>query len=215
MLVRVGGSTLIRTDARVVAATNQNLAEMVGQKGFREDLYFRLNVVTIELPPLRDRPGDVTLLAEHFLVDFCKKAHRGVPRFSDDARKRLEGHAWPGNIRELRNLMERLAYLSREDVIEAEDLAFILSPPGRRSAARDFDQPLSDATAAFQADYIRQAIDRAGGNWAAPVFCTKGYESTGWVETAGFRLCGCCWSVGAAGAETAAAQPAANSAGVW
>jgi Nif-specific regulatory protein len=165
VLVRVGGSTPIHTDARVVAATNQNLAEMVRNKDFREDLYFRLNVVTIELPPLRERPDDVLLLAEHFLTDFCRKARRKVPKMTAEARKRLLSHSWPGNVRELRNLMERLAYLSAEDRIEAEDLAFILSPRGQEKApAIAADQTLADATAHFQEEYIRQAIDSCSGN---------------------------------------------------
>ena len=111
-MVRVGGSAPIPTDARVLAATNQKLAEMVQQKRFREDLYFRLNVVTLDLPPLRQRGGDILLLAEHFLDDFCRRARRKLPELSAAARKRLAEHHWPGNVRELRNLMERLAYLT-------------------------------------------------------------------------------------------------------
>ncbi len=111
VVVRVGGSRPIHTDARVVAATNQDLAEMVRQRRFRQDLYFRLNVVSMNLPPLRERGDDVMLLAEHFLADFCRKAHRKRLKFSAAARARLTGHSWPGNVRELRNLMERLAYL--------------------------------------------------------------------------------------------------------
>ena len=164
VLVRVGGSTPIHTDARILAATNQSLADMVRQKRFREDLYFRLNVVTLELPPLRERAGDIMLLARHFLDDFAKKARRKVPQFSADARKRLETHAWPGNVRELRNLMERLAYLSQEDRIEVEDLAFILSPRGEMPMVAGLDQPLAEATAEFQVQYIKRAIERAGGN---------------------------------------------------
>ncbi len=164
VLVRVGGSTPIPTEARVVAATNQDLAEMVRQKRFREDLYFRLNVVTLELPPLRERPGDVMLLARHFLEDFSRKARRSVPEFSEDARKRLEAHPWPGNVRELRNLMERLAYLSTEDRIEAEDLAFILSPRGGTTPMTAVDRTLAEATHQFQVDYIRRAIEQANGN---------------------------------------------------
>ena len=164
VLVRVGGSTPIHTDARVLAATNQELAEMVRQKRFREDLYFRLNVVTLELPPLRERPGDTLLLAEHFLGDFCKKARRKVPQFSAAARKRLTEHPWPGNVRELRNLMERLAYLLTAEQIEAEDLAFILSPRGERPLVSDFDRTLSEATIQFQAEYIRRAIEQSAGN---------------------------------------------------
>ncbi len=164
VLVRVGGSTPIHTDARVVAATNQNLADMVREKRFREDLYFRLNVVTLELPPLRERAGDVLLLAEHFLEEFSRRAGRPVPRFSDAARQRLQTHPWPGNIRELRNLMERLAYLAPGDQIEADELAFILTPRDESSLAAGFEGPLAEATTEFQAEYIRRAIDRASGN---------------------------------------------------
>ena len=163
-LVRVGGSTPIHTDARLLAATNQNLADMVRAKRFREDLYFRLNVVAIDLPPLRERGGDVLLLAEHFLGDFCKRARRKTPQLTAAARKRLLEHPWPGNIRELRNLMERLAYLSSEDRIDAEDLAFILSPRGQKPLLADLDQSLVDATARFQTEYIRRQVELSGGN---------------------------------------------------
>ena len=164
VLVRVGGAMPIHTDARVLAATNQNLPDMVRQKRFREDLYYRLNVVTLEMPPLRDRPEDIPILAEHFLTDFCRKARRQVPGLTPAARHRLQTHAWPGNVRELRNLMERLAYLTTEDRIDAEDLAFILSPRAAAVALADFSQPLSEATAKFQIDYIHRAVERSSGN---------------------------------------------------
>jgi Nif-specific regulatory protein len=164
VVVRVGGSKPIHTDARVIAATNQNLADMVRQKRFRQDLYFRLNVVTLDLPPLRDRGSDVLLLAEHFLADFCRKAHRKVLKFTAAARGRLEAHSWPGNIRELRNLMERLAYLSTGERIEADELAFILSPGGESPALVAIDLPLAQATDRFQIEYIKKHIDRAKGN---------------------------------------------------
>lgn len=164
VLVRVGGSVPIHTDARLLAATNQNLAEMVRAKRFREDLYFRLNVVTLELPPLRERSDDVLLLAEHFLTDFCRRARRKLPQLTAAARRRLLEHPWPGNIRELRNLMERLAYLSSGDRIEAEDLAFILSPRGQTRLGADSGLSLADATNRFQADYIRHQIEQSGGN---------------------------------------------------
>jgi Nif-specific regulatory protein len=164
VFLRVGGSTPIHTDARVVAATNQNLAEMVGQKRFREDLYFRLNVVTLEIPPLRERPGDILLLGEHFLNDFCKRARRKPPQFTPAAHERLQTHSWPGNVRELRNLMERLAYLTTEDVIDAGDLAFILSPRTEAAVVTDLSQTLAGATTDFQIAYIQRALERAGGN---------------------------------------------------
>jgi Nif-specific regulatory protein len=163
-IVRVGGSKTIHTDVRVLAATNQKLAELVRAKHFREDLYFRLNVVSLELPPLRDRGGDIILLAEHFLREFSRKAGRRMPKFTAAARKRLESHTWPGNVRELRNLMERLAYLSSGDRIEPEDLAFILSPAAGAPSIVDAGLSLNDATHQFQQQYIQRTIDRARGN---------------------------------------------------
>jgi DNA-binding NtrC family response regulator len=121
-------------------------------------------VVTLNLPPLRDRGDDVMLLAEHFLDDFCRKAHRKRLKFSAAARTRLEGHSWPGNVRELRNLMERLAYLLPGDRIEAEDLAFILNPAGEGPALVGLDLPLAEATDQFQIEYIKKNIERARGN---------------------------------------------------
>ncbi|MFP6612813.1 MAG: sigma-54-dependent Fis family transcriptional regulator [Pirellulales bacterium] len=164
VVVRVGGSQPIHTDARVIAATNQNLSEMVRQRQFREDLYFRLNVVTLELPPLRDRGDDIVLLADHFLRDFCGKAGRKMPKLMAGAKKRLRAHNWPGNIRELRNLMERLAYLTNEEKIEAEELEFILSPRATGPSSIADDLPLADATGAFQQQYINRAIERSGTN---------------------------------------------------
>ncbi len=166
-VVRVGGSQPILTDARIIAATNQDLAQMVAEKRFREDLYFRLNVVTLELPPLRDRGDDILLLTEHFLADFARRAGRRTPTLTAAARKRLRSHAWPGNIRELRNLVERLVYLTSQQKIDADQLEFIIAP--RRSSALDLpdDAALSDATVGFQQQFIRRAIERSGGNMSA------------------------------------------------
>ena len=164
IVVRVGGSTPIHTDARVIAATNQDLTRMVGEKKFREDLYYRLNVVTLDLPPLRDRGDDALLLAEHFLADFCTKSHRKPLTITAAAQKRLLGHRWPGNVRELRNLMERLAYLSQSDQVNADDLAFILSPSDASCTSVAGDLPLTEATTRFQVDHIQGAIRLARGN---------------------------------------------------
>lgn len=163
MVVRVGGSTPIYTDARVIAATNQNLANMVREKKFREDLYYRLNVATLELPPLRERGDDILLLAEFFMKDFSQKARRKAPKFTAAAKTRLLSHLWPGNVRELRNLMERLAYLSQDDKIQPEDLAFILAPGDDQKNVMDLNLSLNDATQQFQIDYIQQHIDRVRG----------------------------------------------------
>ncbi|MEL7499947.1 MAG: sigma-54-dependent Fis family transcriptional regulator [Planctomycetota bacterium] len=162
-VVRVGGSTPIPTDARVIAATNQDLAALIGEKKFRQDLYFRLNVLQIELPALRDRGDDILLLAEHFLGQFCAKARRSVPKFSASVKKQLLQHHWPGNIRELRNMMERFAYLTDGDRIESADLAFVSAPESGESKI-SLDLPLTEATKEFQVDYIERNIKRSKGN---------------------------------------------------
>ncbi|HWL09278.1 MAG TPA: sigma-54-dependent Fis family transcriptional regulator [Planctomicrobium sp.] len=164
VVTRVGGTQSIPVNVRVVAATNANLAEMVQQKRFRQDLYFRLSVVTLDIPALRDRPEDIVLLAKFFLDRFCRDARRSPLGFSPEAEKRLQMHPWPGNVRELRNLMERIAFLAQGSRVEVDDLAFILSP--KRS---DFDDlaegtSLADATATFQGEYIKRAVKRMQGN---------------------------------------------------
>jgi Nif-specific regulatory protein len=166
VIVRVGGSTTIPTQARVLAATNQQLDELVRQKRFREDLYFRLNVVTLELPPLRTRGEDILELAEHFLTDFSRRARRKVPRLTSAGKKKLLTHSWPGNVRELRNLMERIAYLlpEEQEQIDASDLAFILSPKSLAAGVFSLDKPLVEATRIFQTEYITRHIEAAGGN---------------------------------------------------
>lgn len=160
---RVGGTVPIPVDTRIVAATNRNLGEHVRAGKFREDLFYRLTVVTVELPPLRDRRDDVLVLAEHFLQQFCREAKRRPLKISAEARKRLQQHDWPGNVRELRNLLERVAHLCPHDKVEADDLAFILRPTGD-GGDRYAELTLSDATAAFQRDHIQRIIQKASGN---------------------------------------------------
>lgn len=164
VITRVGGSQTIPINVRIVAATNAKLAELVRAKKFREDLYFRLNVVTLEIPPLRERPEDILLLAEHFLVHFCRQARRKTLALSPEARRRLQAHGWSGNIRELRNLMERVAFLTTGDRVEGEDLAFILSPDKDPTPGAVDNAPLNDATSEFQRQYIRRAIKRVRQN---------------------------------------------------
>ena len=164
IIVRVGGPTSIHTDARVVATLKKNLVDLVTAGTFREDLYYRLNVVSIELPPLRERGDDVLQLADYFLAEFCRKVGRKLPKLTAAARRRLLEHPWPGNVRELRNLMERIACLLPEDCVEAHDLAFTLSPGRKETAGIDSELPLAEATHAFQAERITTAIDAARGN---------------------------------------------------
>ena len=164
VITRVGGSQSIPINARVIAATNTHLADAVRAKKFREDLYFRLNVVTLDLPSLRDRADDVLPLADHFLNVFAVQARRLNLKLSDEARKRLQAHSWPGNVRELRNLMERVAFLAPGETVEAEDLAFILSPEKQNLFEPSLDLGLGEATNGFQQDFIRRAIKRVKGN---------------------------------------------------
>jgi Nif-specific regulatory protein len=163
IVYRVGGTQPIPVDTRIVAATNRHLGDAVRAGKFREDLYYRLTVVTVDLPPLRERREDVLVLADHFLRQFSRDAGRKQLKLSAEARKRLEHHDWPGNIRELRNLLERVAYLCPGDKVEAADLAFILRP-AKADSDRFSDLNLADATDAFQREHIQEAIDKAGGH---------------------------------------------------
>jgi two-component system, NtrC family, response regulator HydG len=125
---RVGGNETVKVDVRVVAATNKNLAEEVREGRFREDLYYRLNVVHVEMPPLRQRGNDVVLLAEHFLRRFARENNRRIESFSDAARAKLVAHRWPGNVRELENAIERAVVFTEGEVVEAEALPFDAAP---------------------------------------------------------------------------------------
>ncbi|MBI5542876.1 MAG: sigma-54-dependent Fis family transcriptional regulator, partial [Deltaproteobacteria bacterium] len=119
---RVGGNADIHVDVRVVAATNKDLKKLVEQGQFREDLYYRLNVVSIVLPPLRERREDIPLLANHFLKICSQKNQKPMSGFSKAALERLEAYAWPGNVRELENAVERAVVLCRGSAVELEDL---------------------------------------------------------------------------------------------
>ncbi|RPI90958.1 MAG: sigma-54-dependent Fis family transcriptional regulator [Planctomycetaceae bacterium] len=163
VITRLGGAQPIRINVRVVAATNANLATAVRERRFREDLYYRLNVVTVELPPLRERAEDVLPLAEFFLERFSTHSSGRKLVLSAEAKARLQAHSWPGNVRELRNLMERVAFLCPTETVSVDDLAFIISPE-RDSSLDSAELGLTEATSEFQAGYIRRMIKRVGGN---------------------------------------------------
>ena len=118
----LGATKTQRVDVRVIAATNRNLETMLADGSFREDLYYRLNVITVRVPPLREHPEDIRLLAQHYLRVYSAKNGRKLESFSNEAIARLESYAWPGNVRELENLVERSVLLARKDRIDAEDL---------------------------------------------------------------------------------------------
>jgi two-component system response regulator HydG len=119
---RLGGTRTLRVDVRIVTATNRDLGQMVREKRFREDLYYRLNVITVTVPPLRERREDIRLLAEHFLRVYAAKNNRRLDGITDEALRRLEGYSWPGNVRELENVVERGVVLARGGRLDVPDL---------------------------------------------------------------------------------------------
>ena len=146
-LERVGGARVISTDVRVIAATNRNLRAMVREGTFREDLFYRLNAFPLELPPLRERPADILLMARMFLKRSASEMGRPVPRLSPEAAELLTGHSWPGNIRELQNMMER-ATIVAGDQVEAEDLPMPSDTQARPVRFRDIERrAIEDALA--------------------------------------------------------------------
>ncbi len=152
------GGKPVAVDVRIISATHRDLAVAVREGRFREDLFYRLGVVPVALPPLRERLADIVELAEHFLRLFGKTAHR----LSADAAARLLAHAWPGNVRELRNAMERAAVLGRRDVIAAEDLNFLSSSAGESKTEDPADMP--GAVAQLEQAMIRRALAETSGN---------------------------------------------------
>jgi two-component system response regulator HydG len=125
-VTRVGGEEIIHVDVRVIAATNKDLAQEINTSRFREDLYYRLNVVTLNVPPLRERSEDIALLAQHFLNDFAVKNKRQVKGFTPQAMDRMLKYGWPGNVRELMNAVERAVVLSRSDYIDVKDMPLVI-----------------------------------------------------------------------------------------
>ncbi len=121
-VMRVGGSDLIDVDFRLVAATNRDLEKEVKEGRFREDLYYRLKVVTLDIPPLRNREGDIALLADHYLAHFCEEHGKPSIHFSSEALDVLAGYEWPGNVRQLRNVIESVVIFQQEETIRAEAL---------------------------------------------------------------------------------------------
>jgi two-component system nitrogen regulation response regulator NtrX len=160
---KVGGQQTISVDVRVIAATNKNLEEEIARAHFRSDLYFRLNVIPIEVPPLRARGNDVVLLAEHFLRRFAAETGTARKKLSAGAATKLRAYHWPGNVRELRNVIERLAILLKNDTIEPEDIAL-----GTRVPAAPADiagnLTLREARDEFEKQYILSRLRELAGN---------------------------------------------------
>jgi two-component system nitrogen regulation response regulator NtrX len=170
---RVGGTEPIPVDVRILAATNHDLERAVSAGRFREDLFFRLNVIPLSVPPLRERPDDIPDLVRHFSLLFQSRSGRPAPRWSEAAIAQMQRYRWPGNVRELANIVERLAILCGTREIGERDLASVLPLDGRGASLPDalpdpasLEQPLSDALDVYERTLISRALSSAGGNVA-------------------------------------------------
>ena len=163
-LTRVGGGRAIKVDVRVVAATNRDLAAAVSANGFREDLYFRLAVIPIDVPPLRERAEDVPLLVEHFAARLAHETGRRPQAFGAAALEALRRYAFPGNVRELRNLVERLLIMNPGATIGAEQVRAVLPGAGAPGAAPAEAATLADAVRDFERRQVEAALAAEGGH---------------------------------------------------
>jgi DNA-binding NtrC family response regulator len=171
---RVGGGAPIRVDVRILAATNKDLTRAVAEGNFREDLLFRLNVIPLDVPPLRERPDDIRPLVEHFSWLHASRTGHPAPRWADDAIALLTRYRWPGNVRELANVVERLAILHGGREVTTEEVrAVVAIGPSETGAAAPplpdpsrLTEPLSDTLDAYERMLISRALSMAGGNVA-------------------------------------------------
>ncbi len=162
---RVGGEKNINVNVRVISATNKDLKKMVEEGTFREDLYYRLNVVGIELPPLRERKGDVILLIHHFLKEICKRNNIELPHIDKEVINILENHKWKGNIRELKNTVEYLTVMSKDNVINKDSIPdYILTEAKKGTLHKEYPLDLNEAKKRIEIDTINRALEIAEGN---------------------------------------------------
>ncbi len=157
-IYRVGSSRAIHVDTRLICATNKDLLRLIDKGLFREDLYYRINVIDIPLPPLRDRGDDIFLLIKHFHAKFTKEMGADAPRFSDEVLRRLKACQWTGNVRELENLVQKLVLMADGPAIEVADL-----PPSMKCRIEP-SWGLDRSLAEMEAEYIRQVLESVGGN---------------------------------------------------
>jgi transcriptional regulator with GAF, ATPase, and Fis domain len=163
---RVGGTATLRADVRLIAATNRDLARAVAEGKFREDLFYRLNVFSVHLPPLRERGEDILLLARHFVRELGPRIGRGDCGISRDARSLLLGHRWPGNIRELQNAVEQALIVAEGGLLVAAHFGLVAPAPGDGAAHPSADPTASGSLAEVEKRAILAALDRAKGNKA-------------------------------------------------
>ena len=160
---QVGGTKTFHVDARVILATNEDLEQLVAEGRFRQDLYYRINVINIELPPLRERISDIPLLAEHFLRTVCEESGRQVRGFSNEAMAAMQRYRWPGNVRELQNIVERAVLLSKNDVIRLEDLPPAIVSATPVSVAEVTGRTLKEALEGPERQIILEVLQKH--NW--------------------------------------------------
>ncbi len=164
---RIGGVKPIKVDIRIISATHQDLKKAVLKKRFREDLYYRLNVIPIEIPPLRERRSDIPLLVHHFIHHFSRSKRKKVTGISDEAMERLMEYDWPGNVRELENMIERMVILTNNEVIDVSDLPERVLPVSSGEISRHLNIPeeglsLETALNEFEKELILQALNKSG-----------------------------------------------------
>ncbi len=160
---RLGGTEEIATDIRIIAATNRDLGRLVAEGKFREDLYYRINVIPVHLPPLRERPEDIPLLAEHFVAKFSQQMGKKVTGLSAAALRLLQAYSWPGNVRELENAIERAVALEQGPTITAESLQLGTPGAGRIDPLPEAGFDLERHVQEIEREYIQEALRRAGG----------------------------------------------------
>jgi two-component system response regulator AtoC len=154
---RVGGNKTLRVDVRMIAATNKDLSGLIKTGHFREDLYYRLNVINVTIPPLRERKEDIAGLAEHFLTKYSQKLSKSITGFTSEALELLAGYKWPGNVRELENVIERAVILCEGDLIGAEDLSI-------SSYSVVAEMSVNPSLEEMEKNYILRVLKEAGGN---------------------------------------------------
>jgi two-component system response regulator AtoC len=161
---RVGESNTQKVDVRVIAATNQDLHQLIAKGTFRKDLFYRLNIISIELPPLRDRKGDIPLLAKEFVAKHSKRVSKKIDGISDKALSILINYNWPGNIRELENVIERAVVLTKGPVILPEDFPESLTAHKGKGESKEENHRLKEALKDPEKDLITRALDSVDWN---------------------------------------------------
>lgn len=164
---RIGGEKIINVNSRIISATNKNLLELIKQDKFREDLYYRLNVVQIDLPPLRERKEDIPILVHKFIQEICKQNGKETLDISKETMKVLQMYSWKGNIRELKNTMENLVILSRGDTIEIDDIPEYIVESGKKiDLGEEYTMDLNKAIVQVEVNAIKKALSITNGNKA-------------------------------------------------